>query len=181
MADRSDRAIFLIGLMGSGKSEVGAALAKRLRRQFLDTDEMVEIRAGRSIEEIFEKDGEAAFREMETNALIQAAGHAGAVIACGGGAVLDPSNVEVMRAGGTVLYLKVDPKAAAARVGTGRARPMLKDVDVASRMKELMVRRAAAYEAAADVIVDANGSVEETLAQVLEALERPVTRATLEE
>lgn len=172
MALRPDRAIVLIGAMGSGKSAIGAALAHKLGRTFLDTDQIVEARAGRSVQEIFDGDGERAFRALEAEAVKEAAGHPGAVVACGGGAVLDAGNVEALRSAGVVIYLRVDPPLASTRIGTGEGRPLLKDGGVESRLAELIATRAPAYEAAADLIVDANKDVDETLGEILEALQQ---------
>ena len=94
--------IVLIGFMGSGKSEVGRLLAERLGRQLLDTDELIE-RDGATIPEIFAAEGEKGFRRHERSAIERAARTKGAVIATGGGAVLDPANVESLRRRGVLV------------------------------------------------------------------------------
>lgn len=158
----------LIGPPASGKSEIGAALARRLNRPFVDTDLIVEREAGRTIEEIFEAEGEQGFRARESSAVLRAAGIEGSVIACGGGAVLDPANVEALRAAGTIVYLKVRPDAAAARVGEGPGRPLLRGPDPAGRLASLIAEREPAYLAAADRVVDAAGPVEDVVRAILE-------------
>src|SRR5215470_5572891 len=103
------RAIVLMGFMGTGKSEVGRRLAQRLGRAFVDTDQLVEERAGKRVAAIFADDGEPAFRGLERTAVADAAARAGAVIAVGGGAVLDPENVRVLRAAGVLVHLTARP------------------------------------------------------------------------
>src|SRR4249920_2152552 len=98
-------AIVLTGFMGTGKSEVGRRLAKRLGRAFVDTDQLVEARAGKTIAAIFAEDGEAAFRVLERDAVDTAAARGEAVIAVGGGAVLDAANVARLRAAGVLVCL----------------------------------------------------------------------------
>src|ERR1700752_1096640 len=117
--------IVLTGFMGSGKSEVGRRLARRLGRAFIDTDELIEAHAGKSVASIFADDGEAAFRRLERDAVADAARRGEAVVALGGGAVLDPANVTVLRAAGVVICLTARPDAILARVGRGADRPLL--------------------------------------------------------
>src|SRR5450432_3368195 len=100
----SARHLVLVGMMGSGKSTVGKRCAERLARPLVDTDEIVENLAGASIADVFERDGEAAFRALERQAVADAcAARVPAVIAAGGGAVLDAENRKHMRAAGTVV------------------------------------------------------------------------------
>jgi shikimate kinase len=150
--------IALIGPMGAGKSEVGAILAERLGRMLLDTDLLVEQVAGMPITEIFEREGELGFRALEAGAVRQAAAVPGAVIACGGGTVLDPANVHVLRRSGLVVYLRVSAKVAAARVGDGAGRPVLAGEDPAARLAAVIEERTPVYEQAADLTVDADAA-----------------------
>ena len=161
--------IVLIGMMGSGKSAVGAALAGRLGWELVDVDHLIEAAAGRPVPAIFAEEGEPAFRAREAAAIREAAATPGAVIACGGGAVLDPANVEVLRAAGTVVWLEVSPSVAARRLGTAEGRPVLAAMsgDLADRLATLCSERDAVYRGAADVIVKADGPVEEAVAAVL--------------
>ena len=142
--------------MGAGKSEVGDALAGRLGRMLLDTDLLVEQVAGMPIPEIFAREGELGFRALEAGAVRQAAAVPGAVIACGGGVVLDPANVHVLRRSGVIVYLRVSPAVAAARVGDGAGRPLLAGGDPAGRLAAVIEERSNLYEAAADLTVDAD-------------------------
>ena len=86
--------IALIGFMGTGKTAVGQALAERLGKEFIETDTLIEVKAGRSIPEIFRRHGETAFRELEIEAIKEIAGRDNAVIACGGGVVLNKINID---------------------------------------------------------------------------------------
>lgn len=153
------RHVVLVGLMGSGKSTVGPRLARRLGRPFVDTDELVVAAAGRDVPGIFAAGGEAAFRDLERRAVADAmASPVALVVACGGGAVLDPANRRALRAGGTVVWLRATPATLAARVGTGEGRPLLAGGGPpAAVLGTLAEVRAGAYEAAAHVAVDTDG------------------------
>ena len=104
------RAIVLMGFMGTGKSEVGRRLAHRLGRAFVDTDQLVEERAGKRVAAIFADDGEAAFRSLERTAVAVAVARGGAVIAVGGGAVLDAENVRRLREAGVLVTSDRSPR-----------------------------------------------------------------------
>lgn len=102
--------IFLIGYRGSGKSTVGAHLADRLWQPFVDTDDVIVRRAGKSIREIFAHEGEPAFRDLESQAIVEACQGPPAVISLGGGALDRPQNLDVIRAGAhKVIYLRCEP------------------------------------------------------------------------
>ena len=169
------RNIVLIGLMGAGKSSVGRRLAKRLGRPFVDTDELVEKDASKSIAEIFAIAGERAFREQEAAAVRRVAALRGQVIAVGGGAVLDPANVTQLRATGDIVWLDADPEALAVRVGDGSTRPLLHGHDPHERLTELRDQRGPAYAAAATFVVDTTGqSPDEVVSAIIaEARRRP--------
>src|SRR3954471_10881009 len=110
---------------GSGKSTVGAELAGRLGVPFVDLDVEIERRDGRSITEIFESEGEAGFRALEAKELLDASTHDPAVIACGGGVVLEPANRITLRNTGTCVYLDVPLDVLAARVQPGADRALI--------------------------------------------------------
>jgi shikimate kinase len=167
------RAIVLMGFMGTGKSEVGRRLAQRLGRAFVDTDQLVEERTGKRVAAIFADDGEAAFRALERIAVAEAVAGSGAVVAVGGGAVLDPENVRVLRAGGTLVYLTARPEVILRRIGNPASRPLLKD-DPHGAVTRLLAERGPVYEAAADVTVDtSNQSAAEVVEEIQLALGRP--------
>ncbi|MGQ0678458.1 MAG: shikimate kinase [Actinomycetota bacterium] len=148
--------IALIGPSGAGKSEIGRRLAQALGRPLVDTDLLVVRREGRSIAEIFEQDSEQGFRQKEAQAVAEAAATPGAVIATGGGAVLDPANMEALRESGVVVYLRASPEVAARRVGSGRGRPLLDGAPVGERLLRQISERDDLYRSAADVTVDAD-------------------------
>ena len=146
--------LVLIGLMGAGKSTVGRRCARRLDRSFVDTDEVVVTNAGVGIDEIFERGGEAHFRELERAAVADVcASPAPLVIACGGGAVLDPDNRRALRAAGIVVWLRAPAATLATRVGDGSSRPLLRE-GPATALARLERVREPAYEASAHYIVD---------------------------
>jgi 3-dehydroquinate synthase len=160
--------IVLTGFMGTGKSSVGREVARQLGRAFLDLDELIAARAGKSIPEIFAQDGEPAFRAMEALACREVQEPTGQVIAAGGGAVLNPANREALAAGGTVICLAAEPGVIARRLAGGDGRPLLDGPDAyratsgvlggprvlggwtsprQARIAELLAQRAAAYAA----------------------------------
>ncbi|MEX2553151.1 MAG: shikimate kinase [Actinomycetota bacterium] len=174
--DRIPFTIALIGPSGAGKTEVGRRLAGALGRPLVDTDALIVEREGRSIAEIFEQDSEDGFRQKESEAVAEAAATPDAVVACGGGAVLDPRNVEALKGSGVVVYLKVSPEVAAERVGSGNGRPLLTGGPVRRRLEKIIAEREAAYEAAADRTVDATGRPEDVvdaLVGIWESVHRP--------
>ena len=162
--------VALIGPMGAGKTEVGHRLAALLGRTFRDTDRMVEHRSGGSVGDLFEHSGEAEFRRLEAAAVAEASQTPGAVIACGGGAILDPANVEALRRGGIVVYLKVSPEVAASRVRSGKGRPLLEGGDTLSKLAALIEAREPHYRQAADYVVAADAIVEDVAQAVLAAI-----------
>jgi shikimate kinase len=151
------RPVFIIGFMGAGKSTVGGMVAARLGRPFVDLDREIERLAGRTVAELFAADGEGGFRDAEHAALAAVARQAGIVVACGGGVVTDERSHATLREGGTVVYLRVTPEEAVARVGSEVAgRPLLLGGDPAVAAA-LLDSRERLYEAVADVTVDTAG------------------------
>jgi shikimate kinase len=164
----------LVGLMGAGKSTIGAACARRLGRPLVDTDELVVAASGRTVAQLFADEGEAGFRAWEHQALSDAcAAPEPLVIACGGGAVLDPANRAAMRATGLVVWLRASPEELAQRVGDDPERPLLAGAPAVVALERLARLRASAYEAAAHVVVDTDGlGVAAVTERVLEELVR---------
>lgn len=147
--------IALIGFMGTGKSAVGRALAKKLGWDFVEMDSLIEEMAGKSIPEIFEQDGEIAFREMEIEVTKKVAQQAGQVIACGGGMVLNKINVDRLRETSRMVYLKASPGEILKRTSSGtNKRPLLDVPDPAQRIQELLEFRGPFYQHSADITVD---------------------------
>ena len=139
--------IILTGFMGTGKTAVGREVAVRLGRPFVDLDDLIVQRAGKSIPEIFAQDGEPVFRALEAAVCGEMAAPAGLVIATGGGAVVNSANREALAAGGTVICLEADLETILQRVGRGDDRPMLASPDRVARIRELLAARADAYAA----------------------------------
>lgn len=157
--------VWLIGMMGSGKTSVGRILADQLEVPFYDTDATVEANAGMGIAEIFERYGETRFRELEAKAVRAIASQDDGVVSTGGGVVLDPSNVNVMRASGRTVLLDVDTDTLVERLGAVSDRPLVSD-NPEGRLREIAAAREDNYRMAADVVVDATGSIEEVVHRV---------------
>lgn len=134
--------------MGTGKTSVGKILAKRLGRPVVDVDQWVEQKEQRRISDIFEKEGEPHFRALEREAIRQAAQKEGVVITTGGGAVIDPINVEALKATGILVALSSRPETIFKRVKNSRHRPLLKGSDVFSEIQRLLEIRKPFYEKA---------------------------------
>lgn len=146
--------IYLVGLMGSGKTTIGRTLAKRLEREFIDSDRVIEARTGVSIPTIFEIEGEDGFRKREMQVIADIAEKRGVVCATGGGVVLRPENRERMRASGFVAYLDVPPHQLWERTKRDRNRPLLQVEDPLRRLHELHEQRDALYREVADRVID---------------------------
>jgi shikimate kinase len=161
--------LWLIGMMGSGKTAVGAALATRLGRELVDTDAEVVARTGCSIAQLWGERGEAAFRAMEAMAVQRAARGAPSVVATGGGVVLDVANTEAMRQTGRVVWLTATPETSWHRVGDGEGRPLLTEVGTADRLAEILEARRDLYAQAADFVVATDDLDVEAAADQIEA------------
>lgn len=150
--------LVLIGYRGSGKAVVGRVLADRLARPFVDTDALIEQQAGVSIQQIFARQGEQAFRDAETRIIREVASRGDQVIAVGGGAVLRDQNVEALRAGGWLAWLRASPEELCRRIQADRhsesLRPPLTDLEPLAEVRSELARRRAMYAAAADFVVD---------------------------
>jgi shikimate kinase len=152
-ADPSKPHVILIGLPGSGKSTVGAAVAARLGRTFLDLDAEIERREGRSISTIFAEKGEPYFRKRERELTEELALTGHMIVASGGGWAADPAVVALVSPPSTLIYLKVRPSAAIARIGAEVAtRPLLSRPDPVGEVAKLLLARKSAYQAAHHVV-----------------------------
>ncbi|HEX4541251.1 MAG TPA: shikimate kinase [Acidimicrobiales bacterium] len=163
--------IFIVGMMGSGKTTIGRLLAKRLGWRHLDSDEQVGRDTGQTVPEIFAQRGEPAFRAAEARALAAAAvADTPTVVSVAGGAVLDPDNRHVLRRGGVVVWLWAPVETLAQRVGDGAGRPLLGD-DPAAALRHLYAERRPVYQDLAQAVVDVDGvDVRTVVDRVLAAL-----------
>jgi len=164
--------IVLIGLRCSGKTTVGRLLARALGWEFVDADEELVRRQGRSVAEIFATDGEPAFRAIEKEVLADLCGRRRLVLATGGGAVLDPENVRAMRGGGFVVHLDASPEVLWERMrrdpATGGQRPGLTCLDDGlAEMIAVAGKRAPLYEVARHVVIDAHALGPEAAARAV--------------
>ena len=158
--------------MGSGKSTVGPALAQLLARDFIDLDDEIERQAGRTVSQIFESDGEPAFRSLEGEA-VDGLAKGDAVVALGGGTIAQPGAPERLANIGTVVYLRASPESLMRRIGRAAERPLLSGLDEAGqrrRLEEILQARQTAYETA-QVVVETDGrNVEEIARRIAEDL-----------
>lgn len=154
------RVVTVIGLMGAGKSKVGRNAAAILDRPFVDTDALVEAAAGMTVAEIFEREGQPAFRRREREALDAALDSDGGVVSVGGGAALDDGNVRRMRAAGAVVWLYAEPATLARRLRKSLLRgdrPLLAGHDPVEVLTRLLAERRDAYAAAASATLRTDG------------------------
>lgn len=147
------RNIYLIGPMGTGKTAVGKQLARLLDRVFVDSDAEIERHAGVDIPFIFEREGEAGFRQREREVLSELCHRDAIVMATGGGAVLAPESRRLLHDTGTVIYLQTSLTQQLQRVGKGRGRPLLKGGDLTQRLTDLRTTREPLYREIADITI----------------------------
>jgi shikimate kinase len=147
--------IALIGFMGTGKTAVGQILAKKLELKFIETDTMIERKAGKSIPQIFTDLGETGFRELEIEVTKEIANKQHSVIACGGGLVLNRINIDRLRQTSVMVYLSATPKATLKRVSNQLGqRPLLDVADPVSTIRDMIKFRKPFYERAADITIN---------------------------
>jgi shikimate kinase len=172
----SPRAV-LVGLPGTGKTTAGRLLAQRLGVPFADSDELIEARAGRSVREIFDRDGEPFFRTAEAEAIAAALRDFDGVLALGGGAILAAkTRSALVESGVPVVLLRADLAALLRRLGPASERPLLAD-DPPGRLAALAAEREPLYRSVATTVVDAGrGSAAEVAAAIEDALAEPAWR-----
>ena len=166
------RIVVLVGMMGAGKTTVGRSVASRLGVDFVDTDDLVETRAGKSVRDIFATDGEAAFRTLESQVLAESLkSPVDVVVAAAGGTVLSESNRAALREhADVVVWLDADVSALGERASRGAHRPLL-DGDVEDRLMALDGERRVLYQSVADVRLDTTGKgIAEVVQEVVAAL-----------
>lgn len=176
-ATDSPARVYLTGPMGVGKTTVGRALARRLGWAFLDLDDAIEEEAGCRIAEVFEREGEAAFRRREAEALRRTAARPHVVIATGGGALTQPGAMDWACAHGYVVFLEAPEDVLARRLASGIGRPLLLDAagqplreaDLLARVRTVLAQRIGRYRQA-DLSLDATGSPGRVAARIADAL-----------
>jgi len=159
--------VFLVGLMGAGKTTVGRALAKKLDKQFIDSDHEIEARSGVSIPVIFEIEGEAGFRQREADVIRNLTAREDIVLATGGGAILRPENRELLKSRGTVVYLRADINQILQRTAKDKNRPLLQSGDPRQKLEQLSSEREPLYREVAHIVIDTGRPNISSLVQVI--------------
>jgi 3-dehydroquinate synthase len=166
--------VFLVGLMGSGKTTIGRLLARRLNKRFIDSDHAIEARTGATIPWIFEIEGEASFRRREADMIRELTSQRGIVLATGGGAVLDAANRAHLAERGTVIYLRAGISSILQRTSHDKNRPLLQTADPRKKLEELLAQREPLYREIADLVIDTGRpnvqSMVQTILDQLDAL-----------
>jgi 3-dehydroquinate synthase len=152
--DPKSNNIFLVGLMGAGKTTIGRLLARRLGKRFIDSDHEIEARTGATIPWIFEIEGEASFRKREADVIRELTAQDGIILATGGGAVLNPDSRAYLRARGTVVYLRASVGSILQRTSHDKNRPLLQTPDPRKKLEELTALREPLYREIADLVID---------------------------
>lgn len=164
--------IYLIGFMGTGKTTVAHALAKKIHWQVVDTDQYIVEKMQMSIPEIFEEYGEERFREIETEVLTEISEKDQQIISCGGGVAMRENNVRIMKEHGTTVLLSATPQTILHRVKKDKNRPLLKGRKTVEGIRELMEERVPAYEAAADYKIVSDGRKAYRIAREIQTILR---------
>lgn len=163
--------IVLIGFMGSGKTSVGTDLSTLLEMQLIDTDDIIIENSGISVNEIFNAYGEVGFRRLETEAIESLRNRENTIISCGGGVVLNPENIDLLKNNGRIVWLKVSPEETYKRLLGDTSRPLLKNNFSLERLSEILESRLPLYKNASDITIDTDGkSVQEVAKEVIEKL-----------
>ena len=167
--------VFLTGFMGVGKSKVGSLLAWRMKRDFLDTDELIEAHDGRAISSIFEQEGEAYFRELEHTCVVEACARSDVIVSLGGGAIVCSRNLEAVRSAGVLVCLQADVDTILDRVSRRDDRPLLyglSEVEKRRKIESMLVARAPYYnQAHIKMLSNEVATPEETADRLAELLE----------
>lgn len=172
--ETAEKNIFLIGFMGVGKSTISQALKEMLGGQArcVEMDQVIVEQQGMPIAQIFEQYGEAYFRNLETQLLLDLEKKSGAIVSCGGGVVLREENVASMKKSGTIVLLTAEPETIYERVKDSTSRPLLNSDMSVSHIRELMEARRPKYVSAADEIVSTDGkTTDEICTEILRQLQ----------
>ena len=163
--------IYLVGLMGSGKTTLGKILSKKIDKQFYDSDQVIEEKLGVDVPIIFEYEGEAGFREREKDILKELVGIQNIVLATGGGIILSKSNRDLLAKNGIVIYLKSNQKDLILRMKNDKTRPLLKNGNIEEIIKKLCKEREPLYEEIADFeIMTKNKRIHEIVNEIMSVI-----------
>ena len=146
--------IYLVGLMGSGKTTVGKLASKKLGKSFIDSDHLIEERTGVRVPLIFEYEGEEGFRKRETKVLEELVTMKNIILATGGGIILEEINQKLLVKNGLVIYLKADYDLLASRLKSDLTRPLLQGVDIKEKLKNLLKERDPIYKSISDYVIE---------------------------
>jgi shikimate kinase len=169
MSERSKQLkpnLYLVGFMGTGKSAVGRSVAKRLGYTYIDSDQAIEEAAGRSIREIFETDGETAFREMERRFVDEGHENESCVVSCGGGLIAQTGLLERVRSKGPVVCLLASPETILDRVKGSEKRPLLNVEDPLAKIRELLSQREPIYKKAGTEVLTDGRTISDVVSHV---------------
>lgn len=170
--DKKVKNIFLIGLMGAGKTTLGKQLATLLNHDFYDSDQVICARTGVSIPTIFEVEGEAGFRSREAAIIDELTQLDNIVLATGGGAILRQQNRYFLQQRGYIVYLKVQPEILLFRTRLDKNRPLLQVADPLAKLKQLYIERDPIYHSAAHLVIEVNDQhPANTLNHIIELLQ----------
>ncbi len=161
--------VYLVGLMGSGKTTVGRMLARRLGKCFVDSDHEIEKRMGVPISTIFAIEGEAGFREREMEAIAALVQVNDLIMATGGGAVIRPENRRALKSRGVVIYLRATAEELFERTRHDRSRPLLQTDNPLEKLNQLLCERDRWYREVADIIIDTSRQSAQILVDILES------------
>ncbi len=163
----ANKNLFFIGFMGCGKSTMARIISEKTGADLVEMDETIEAEAGMSINEIFEKHGEQYFRDLESQLVERIMKKGGAVVSCGGGAILRQENVLNMKKNGRVVYFAASPETIFERVRFSTNRPLLNGNMNVEYIAQLMGRRLPLYESAADVTICVDGKTKQQVVKEL--------------
>jgi len=158
--------IYLIGMMGSGKSTVGKLLAEQMQMTFLDLDEIIETNTQKTIRDIFEQDGELYFRKLESEALVNV-NQENSVISCGGGIILDESNRFQLKSSGKVVFLQVSIEELSKRLQTLVGRPLLKGKKIDEELTSLWSDRKELYIETAHITINVESQTPKQITELI--------------
>lgn len=163
--------IVLIGFMGSGKTSVSKGLSTLLEMDSIDTDDLIIEKSGMSIDGIFNTYGEAGFRKLEKEIIESLQDIKNTIISCGGGVVLNATNINLLKNNGQLIWLKTSPQEIYSRLSEDKSRPLLKDDLTMERLSEMLDSRLPLYKNASDLVIDTDGkNVEEIAREIIEML-----------